>query len=243
MLDAAAATWPEVKRAIEKGCVAILAVGTQEQHGPHCPLSTDTIMADGLARRLAERLDALLLPALPYGDAWNNSRFPGSIALSFNTVKSLISDILRALQASGVRGLILVNGHYGNRAPIEIACQETAAQLNFPVLALNYPGMQRLADEICESQPTAFSFYHADEFETSVVLALRPETVQMDLAQAVYPDFPPTFGSEQIYLDSFNPIGVFGDPRTASVEKGERLLQGLTEEALKVIAPFLAKLG
>lgn len=69
MLDTITATWPEVGAAIQRGCIAILAVGAQEQHGPHCPLATDTIMAAGLARRLAERLDALLLPPIPYGEA------------------------------------------------------------------------------------------------------------------------------------------------------------------------------
>jgi creatinine amidohydrolase len=242
MLDTAISTWPEVKTAIERGCIAFLAVGSQEQHGPHCPLSTDTIMADGLARSLAQRLDGLLLPAIPYGDCWNNSRFPGTISISFATVKAIITDIIQALRRSGVRALVLVNGHYGNRAPLEIACQEIIAQAPYPLLILNYPGMEKLAAEICESKPTAFSFYHADEFETSLVLALRPEAVQMDKAQAVYPAFPPTFASEQVYLDSFNPVGVFGDPRPATAEKGRLLLVGLTEEALKVVGPFLAGL-
>jgi creatinine amidohydrolase len=239
MLNTATSTWPEVKTSIEAGQLAILAIGAQEQHGPHCPLSTDTIMADGLARKLAERLGAMLLPAIPYGDAWNNSRFPGTISLSFGTVKAIITDIILALKNSGVHGLVIVNGHYGNRAPIEIACQELLRQTDFPVLMLNYPGMERLAAEICESKPTAYSFYHADEFETSIVLALQPQCVQMDKAVAVYPSFPATFGSEQIYLDQFNPVGVFGDPRLASAEKGRKLLDGLTDEAMKVIEPFI----
>src|SRR5512143_1330126 len=105
MLDTTMATWPEVEAAIKRGCIAILAVGAQEQHGAHCPLSTDTIMSAGLARRLAGRLDALLLPPIPYGEAWNNSRFPGTISISFGTLKSLVADIIAALQRSGVRGL------------------------------------------------------------------------------------------------------------------------------------------
>ncbi len=238
---AANLAWPQVRKLIESGCAAILAIGAQEQHGPHAPLATDTIMAEGLALRLSEKTGTLLLPAIPYGDAWNNSRFPGTISLSFNTVKSIITDIIIALKDSGVKGLIIVNGHYGNRAPIETACQELEKRLNFPVLMLNYPGMERLAAEICESKPTAFSFYHADEFETSIVLALQPETVNMKEAVSVYPEFPVTFGAEQIYLDSFNQIGVFGDPTKASAEKGEKLLAGLTDEALKIILPFLER--
>lgn len=241
MINSVTATWPEVEAWIEKGNPALLAVGAQEQHGPHCPLATDTIMSDGLALRLAERLDGMLLPAIPYGDAWNNSRFAGTISLSFNTMRAIISDIVLALKRSGVRSLIIVNGHYGNRAPIEIVCQEARQQLDFPIMVLNYPGMERLAAEICESKPTDYSFYHADEFETSIVLALQPDAVQMEKAVACYPEFPATFVSEAFYLDEFNPVGVFGDPRRASAEKGERLLAGLTEEALKAIAPFVER--
>ena len=135
MLNTATATWPDVQKSIEAGHLAILAIGAQEQHGPHCPLSTDTIMADGLAHHLALRLNAMLLPAIPYGDTWNNSRFPGTISLSFGTVKAIITDIILALKNSGVRGLIIVNGHYGNRAPIEIACQELLRQTDRDAIA------------------------------------------------------------------------------------------------------------
>lgn len=245
MLDTITATWPEVGAAIQRGCIAILAVGAQEQHGPHCPLATDTIMAAGLARRLAERLDALLLPPIPYGEAWNNARFPGTITISFATLKALIDDIILSLQRSGVHALVVVNGHYGNRAPMEIAFQKTLSRSGgkpYPLLMLNYPGMERLAGQICESKPAAFSFYHADEFETSIVLALQPEAVQMEKALAEYPAFPPTFGAEPIYLDSFNKSGVFGDPRRASAVKGELLLEGLVQESLRIIEPFLSRL-
>jgi creatinine amidohydrolase len=242
MLDARAATWPEVKAAIEQGCLAIMAFGAQEQHGPHCPLSTDTLMAAGLARQLAERLDALLLPPLPYGETWNNSRFPGTVSISFSTLKSLVLDIGISLKKSGVRGFILVNGHFGNRAPIELACRELKTEHGLAVLQIDYPGLDRIAQEVCESQPAGQSFYHADESETSVVLALEPEMVKMECAKAEYPQFPVTFGSEPLYLDEFCASSVFGDPTRASADKGEKILDGLVEESLKVIGAFMASL-
>jgi creatinine amidohydrolase len=242
MLDARSATWPEVKTAIEQGCLAVMAFGAQEQHGPHCPLSTDTVMAAGLARRLAEELDALLLPPVPYGETWNNSRFPGTVSISFSTVKSLVLDIGISLKKSGVRGFILVNGHFGNRAPIELACRELKGEHNLAVLQIDYPGLYQVAQAVCESQPAGRSFYHADELETSVVLALEPEMVKMERAKAEYPQFPVTFGAEPLYLDEFCVSGVFGDPTRASAEKGEKILEGLIKESLKVIEAFVAGL-
>ena len=241
MLDARTATWPEVQAAVARGAPAVLAFGAQEQHGPHCPLSTDTIMASGLARRLAERLDALLLPAVPYGDCWSNARFPGTVSLSMETVKLLAKDIALNCQRMGIPALVIVNGHFGNRAPLEWMAREMRAEHHYPVLQIDYPGLAELAAQICDSQPTDYGFFHADEVETSIVLALEPSTVQMDKAQAEYPIFPPAFASQQLYLDSFNSSGVFGDPRPATAEKGERLLAGLTERALAVAEAFLAQ--
>lgn len=239
MLDARTATWTDVKAAIQRGCVALIAFGAQEQHGPHAPLATDTIMAAGLATRLAERIDGLLLPPIPYGEAWNNSRFPGTVSISPQTAQALITDIALSLKNSGVKALIVVNGHFGNRAPIEKACNVLKKEHSFPMLQLDYPGFQELAARICESKPVQYGLYHADEVETSMVLALEPETIKMERAAAEYPVFPDNFLTEPVYLDSFNTSGVFGDPRPATAEKGEILLQGLTDAAMQVIESFL----
>lgn len=239
-LDTNAASWLEVQTHLTRNTVAIFPVGAHEQHGPHLPLATDTVMATGLARRLAQALDAMLLPALPFGDAWNTAAFPGTISLSFTTVQAILMDVGQSLQADGVKALIVVNGHFGNHAPLALAARELWSTHHFPTLLLDYPGLPRLAAEICESEPAAPSFYHADEVETSIMLALWPESVKMERAQAEYPDFPPTFGAEPIRLDTFCQSGVFGDPRPATAVKGERLLAALSAESLKVAQAFLA---
>ena len=242
MLDTSTATWPEARDHMRRGSAAILALGAHEQHGPHLPLSTDTVMAGALARRIAEQVDALLLPAIPFGEAWNNSGFPGTISVSAETVTALVTDIGRSLQASGVRALVVVNGHFGNRAPLEVAARQLLTAQQFPVLVLDYPGLAQLANDICDSQPAGPSFYHADEVETSIMLALWPAAVRMERAVAEYPTFPPTFGAEPIYLHTFCKTGVFGDPTQATAPKGQRLLDGLAEASMKVVAAFLAKL-
>jgi creatinine amidohydrolase len=239
MLDTEHATWQEVVEKITRGTIAFLAFGAHEQHGPHLPLNTDTVLASGLARRLASVWDALLLPPIAYGDAWNNTGFPGTLSLSPETVQALLMDIGRGLQAQGVPALVVVNGHFGNRAPLELTARRLLVQEGFPVLILDYPGLERLAEEICTSEPAAPTFYHADEVETSLMLLLDPSHVHMDRAAAEYPQFPPTFGVEPIRLDTFCYSGVFGDPRPATAEKGALLLDGLVEESLKLVRLFL----
>lgn len=238
------ATWVEAEQRLARGnTIAILPVGAQEQHGPHMPLATDTIMAAGLAEHLADHLDAMLLPAIPYGETWTTSGWAGTISLSFNTLLAIAVDIGTALVAQKVAALVIVNGHFGNQAPLEQAARTLLTQHHLPTLILNYPGMEQAAAEICESKPAAPGFYHADEVETSIVLGLKPEAVHMDRAQAEYPKFPPTFGVMPTRLDTFCESGVFGDPRPATAEKGERLLDALTATALEVVQVFLSRRG
>jgi creatinine amidohydrolase len=241
-MKAEMATWVEVEQHLAKGdVVAILPVGAQEQHGPHMPLATDTIMAAGLAERLADELDALLLPAVPYGETWTTAGWAGTITLGFNTVVAITVDIGAALAAQNVAALVIVNGHFGNQAPLEQAARMLLTQYHLPTLILNYPGMEQAAAAICESQSAAPGFYHADEVETSIVLRLKPEAVHMDRAQAEYPQFPPTFGAMPMRLNTFCESGVFGDPRPATAAKGERLLYVLTATALEVVQAFLSR--
>jgi len=242
MTNAGSSTWPELKAAWEKGKIALLAFGCQEEHGPHCPLSTDTRIAGGLALRLAVALDAVLLPAIPYGEAWSSSGYPGTVSLSPEAVRLIATDIGTSLKAQGCRALVVVNGHFGNKGPLDLACRDLQRLHSFPALCLDYPGLPEAATAVCSSEAAAPQFYHADEVETSLMLALAPGEVRMERAVAEYPVFPATFGSEPIKLDSFCASGVFGDPRPATAEKGERLLAMLTENCLAVIRDFQKRL-
>ncbi len=243
MLDLAAASSPQVAAAIEKGAVAILAVGALEQHGAHLPLSTDTILSQGVALRICEALDGLLMPPIAYGDAWSNEGFAGTISLSPDTLRAVLVDLGRGLKRCGVRALIIVNGHFGNREPIALAARLLKEEIAFPAMHLDYPGMERLAERICESKPAAPTFYHADEVETSMALALSPDLVQMNKASPEYPIFPELFGVTPIRLDSFNKTGVFGDPRPATADKGKALIEGIVAESVRLAKSFLAEVG
>ena len=235
MLDAASASWEDVSAAIARGTIGLLPVGAVEQHGAHLPLLTDTVMASGVARRIAEGCDGLLLPAIAYGDAWTTEGWAGTLSLSPETLRASVLDIGRGLQRMGVKGLVTVNGHFGNREPINLAAR-ALSEAGFPVLHLDYPRLEALAAELMESEPAGPGFYHADEVETSIMLALAPDTVRMDRAKPEYPEFPELFGTEPMKLSAFNKSGVFGDPRPATAEKGEAMIAGIAEESLRLIS-------
>ena len=228
------ASWPEVETAVARGVIAVLPVGALEQHGAHLPLTTDTVLASGVAARVAEATDALLLPAIAYGDAWTAEGWAGTLSLSPETLRATITDLGRGLQRMGVKGLVTLNGHFGNREPIALAAR-TLSETGFRVLHLDYPKLEAFAAEVCESEPAGPGFYHADEVETSMMLALAPGSVRLDKAAPEYPSFPETFGLEPMKLSAFNRSGVFGDPRPATAEKGERLIGGIAEECVRLI--------
>lgn len=233
-VDFSSVSWPDVGVAAERGALAVMAIGACEQHGAHLPLTTDTDMAHGVASRIATALGAMLLPPVTYGDAWNNEAFPGTISLSPETLRAVLYDVGRAVQRIGCGGLLLINGHFGNREPILLAARLLVGQ-GLPVMHLDYPGMARLAEQVCDSTPAAPGFYHADEVETSMMLALRPDAVDMARAAPEYPEFPPTFGAEPMQLRDVVSSGVFGDPRPATAEKGEALIDGIVAESLRLI--------
>lgn len=231
-------SWPEAEAAATG--LAILPLGATEQHGPHLPLTVDTVLAKGVATALARRIDAVLLPALPYGEAWSSEAFPGTISLSPETLQAAISDIARGVRRIGHPGLITLNGHFGNRLPAEKAAAELS-EAGFPMLCLDYPGLEELAERICETPAAGDNFYHADEVETSMMLALAAERVALEQAVAEYPEFPKDFGTRPMQLRDFNTTGVFGDPRPSTAEKGRALIDGIVDNCLPLIDAFCSK--
>jgi creatinine amidohydrolase len=195
-----------------------------------------------VARRLAERLEALLLPPVHYGDTWNNAGYPGTVSLSADTVTAIAVDIGRSLAGSGARALIVVNGDWGNRQPLYAAMRTLNAERILPAIALDYPGMDEAVAEVRSSRGAAPGLNHAEEVETSIMLALEPGLVHPSRYEAVYPEFPSDFGTRPMQLHLFSPSGVFGDPSHATAAKGEHILAATVEASLAVLADFIERL-
>ncbi|WP_378148267.1 creatininase family protein [Cnuibacter sp. UC19_7] len=250
MIEAERTPWTDVAEhlgrpgAAPPSRLAVLPFGALEQHGPQLPLGTDTFQAVHVARGIALALDAVLLPAVPYGDTWNNAGYPGTVSLSASTVAAIALDIGRALAASPApaSGLVIVNGDWGNRTPLYGAVR-TLLQEGFPAVALDYPGLDAAATEVRTTESAAPGLNHADELETSMMLAIDGTLVHPERSVAVYPSFPGDFGTTPMQLHPFSPSGVFGDPTAATPETGRRLLDATVAGSLEVLADFVARLG
>ncbi len=235
-------SWPEFKVLAENGAAAVIAVGAHEEHGPHCSLATDTIISNALAERIADRISGILLPKLSYGDSWSIRDFPGTISLEPETLHHLLMDIAHSVQRAGVKAIIFVNGHFDNMVPIELTIRRLRLESDYPAMVINFPDLEKIAARINESEPAGFFFFHADEFETSVVLSEFPEGVKMEKAAPVYPEFPPDYSQTKVMISSFNPVGVFGDPSKATSEKGKRFLDALEESSMAQVNAFLTSI-
>jgi creatinine amidohydrolase len=239
-LDAAEATLPEVRAFLASHPYALLHVGATEQHGPHLPLATDTLLAERFVREIARRAGGLVLPSLAFGYSWTWRDVPGTLTLAFDTYLSVMHDLAESAQRSGVRALAIVSGHEANRQPIKYAIRERIADaLGLPVIQLFYPGLQALLAD-ADSPAWTGGMLHAEEFETSLMLHHRPDLVRMEAAVRDYPDAPATFGLTVRTMGDLMGTGVFGDATVASVEKGARWLARTADAAAALWIGFLA---
>ena len=254
-------SWPEVREAARHDPVVVLPVGTTEQHGPHLPLMTDYLTAGCLAEaavaRLAEQAGegpapALVMHPVPYSFNEHHLDYPGTIAIDAHTIIDYLACIGRSLAHHGFRHLVLYNGHGSNAPFIDIAARLVNNQTAAICAALSWWSLLRPEDLAWRESPYPGGFSHACEAETSLLLHLRPETV--DMAKAVR-TMDEVQRSEHIFWDlqkggpvSFqeffsrnSPTGIQGDPTVATAEKGRLLAEAATSRLAAFLLEFRAR--
>jgi creatinine amidohydrolase len=229
----------------------LLPVAATEQHGPHLPLATDRMIGEHLARRLHETIpdEVLILPIVSVGCSEHHMSFPGSLTVSHETFLKLVVEILDSVAAHGFTNLIIFNAHGGNIGIGNVA-MEIFGKRHPDVNVVMMTWWTIAAEALLELTETAEGgIGHACEFETSLIMHIRPDLVQMDEIRPGYPR--PTFdwtqadmlrsGKARLYraADTSTFEGVHGDPTAASPEKG-RAVEKAVLESLLTIARSLA---
>jgi creatinine amidohydrolase len=217
--------WPDVAEYLKNDDRLILVVGSTEQHGRHMPLGSDVWQPWEMALRLSDRTGVLVAPPVNYGMSLHHLGFAGSFSLQPHTLSSIIVDLLESAYEHSFRHILLLNGHGGNSAPIRVALAEALNVLHsLEVLAADWwhdPTVSAVFEEAFPGEPPA----HADAGETSMLLAIRPDTVHLERAE--YSPGAPRglFLTRYVFLEHY-PHGVIGsDPRRASAEVGERAIE------------------
>jgi creatinine amidohydrolase len=237
-------TWPQIKDALESGrpVVAILPLGATEAHGLHLPLNTDVIISEGMAQYAVPALDeagisALILPTLAYAPADYAAAFPGTVSISAASAKAVMLDIARSLHGQGFACLALANSHFD---PANVAMlREVAAEIAGLGMKLAFPDFTRrklAATLTAEFQSGAC---HAGQFETSLVMASRPELVD-EAARAQSPDNPASLTEAfskgaRTFEEAGGPQAYFGYPRQATPEEGVATYEALAAALVEAI--------
>jgi creatinine amidohydrolase len=216
--------WPDVQEYLQRDDRLMLVVGSTEQHGRHMTFASDVWVPWEIARRLSDRTGVLLAPPLNYGMSLHHLGFPGSLSLRPDTLSSVIVDLLDSAYVHGFRHILILNGHGGNIAAIQVAMAEVLNELHGLEVRLASWWHEPAVKAVLEAAYPGQGSGHADAGETSTVMAVRPDVIRLDRA-AYSPDALRTsFLTRQVFLEHF-PHGVIGtDPRQASAEVGERVL-------------------
>jgi creatinine amidohydrolase len=131
-------TWSEVKDALKKTDTVLIPVGSTEQHGPHLPLGTDTLIACKITEEVAKEVNAVVAPPIAIGFSTEHLDFPGTITMIPKTLMSLIRDTCRSLISHGFKKIIIVNGHGGNTGLIEAATRELKQETEATIVIVDF---------------------------------------------------------------------------------------------------------
>jgi creatinine amidohydrolase len=243
-------TWVEYHEAVQTpGRIVLLPVGALEQHGPHLPLHTDTLIPTELCRRIAPLVGAIVAPTLAYGcrsqpKSGGGNHFPGTTSLDAANFMGMLRDILRELARHGVRRVAVMDGHMENEAflteAIELALRDLAAHgvHDMTVIKFGYwefitPATERA---LFPDGLASWALEHAAVMETSVLLHLRPEQVRADLI----PDHPPAnFPKYDIYPPDLRPIppsGSLSSAAGATAEKGRVFVEQIVPDIAAMLS-------
>jgi creatinine amidohydrolase len=229
--------------------VAVLPIGATEQHGPHLPVSVDATINEAIVRRTVERLpgdaDVLFLPALRVGKSDEHLAFPGTLAISGETLRRVWLDLARSVARAGVRRLILFNSHGGQMALMDIACRDIRIELGMLAVGCSWFRVTPVEDLF-----TAHEIehgIHGGDVETSVMLAARPERVTMALAEdfvpltvAIAQSGSPLTAEGRVgfgwQAQDLHPAGVAGNAANATADKGQAVIDRAAAALIKLIA-------
>jgi creatinine amidohydrolase len=226
------ATWNEIERATTAGRrsddgtlapILLLPIGSTEQHGPHLPLATDTLIAEEIAERAVHHTDGLMIgPTISVSASGEHADFPGTLSIGTSTTTALVVELVRS--ADWAAGGVLVNGHGGNHAAITDAVTTLTAE-GRKVLGW-WPSWPRRLD----GGPADL---HAGRIETSMMLAIDPGLVRLELAVAGVDASLDELRTRGVRAVSAN--GVLGDPDGASGREGEKFITAFVEDLVHQI--------
>jgi len=247
-------TWPEIREALTRQPVVLLPFGAVEDHGPHLPLNTDNVIVEALCLEAGRRApeEILVMPLVAYGLDEHHVDFPGTVSVAIETLIGYVADVAASPARHGFDHVLIVNGH-GSNAPIaDLAARQVVLRTEIvcgavsPNAAIDPTLAEPTLSQMRRSAPGGVA--HAGEYETAMMLHLRPDLVQMDRAVRELGQVKQTFFnwdhpepsalSWQDWWSRMSDSGVCGDPTVATPEFGQALFETTVENLVRLVREF-----
>jgi creatinine amidohydrolase len=221
-------TTNDFEKIVAKKPLLILPMGATEAHGVHLPLGTDTFQAEFVANAIAEKIgNVLVAPTLPYGNHSSLKDIPGTINISFDTLRSIVMDILESFIDHGIKRILVISGHAGtsHMAAITEACRDIVSEYNVKLMFISdyYIGASEFRYD---------GDGHGGMLETSRILSIYPDTVKKERPKGKF-----VHANGMILRDASSciPDGIVGDTREASAEIGKKMNDHIVDTLIRMI--------
>ena len=246
-------SWPETKEAVKQERIPLIPVGSTEQHGPHLPTKTDAFLAYEVCKSVAKKVPdiAVVMPTVNYGYNEHHLDFPATIHIDYETLIRFVIDIGKSLAHHGFKRIVIVNGHGSNQAPMEIAARRITLETKAICASLSYFAIAPEAYKLLKGESS-----HACDLETSMMLYLSPESVDMSKAvrdwsfqkskfikYGVEPggtSFAAAGGNVQFmdWWSRMSRTGIVGDPTKADAKRGKEMFDAFVDKTAEFVTEF-----
>lgn len=219
-------SWYEFDKRRQSTKTVIIPSGAVEVYGPHMPMGSDIIAAEAIAERAAEKTGAMIAPKLEMGDSAHLAGFPGTMVMRKETFKAVMEDTVKCLIDYGMENILFISGHAGNLDMLQAICKRLTTGTDIKCAIVDWWRFTAANSEGLLEHSGQMAHGHASECGTSVMLYLRPELVNMELAAKVEPVKPSEY-PDFITFDRFKDRtdnGIIGDATAATREKGEKIV-------------------
>jgi creatinine amidohydrolase len=232
-------TWVEAEKTLAEYDVILIALGARtKEHGPHLPLNTDYLLAEYLKGRVAREVPVAMLPTIQYGYYPAFLEYPGSVSIQAESFKNMTADICRSLAGYGIKKFYVLNTGISTLGPL----QEAAAELKRKHgLILRYLNLLEVDKTLPRGSLKQEGGSHADEAETSMMLYIAPQKVDMSKAVKDYDARPGRKGLTRnpCGAGTYSPTGIWGDPTLATREKGEIIVEATVRAIVKQVRELI----
>jgi creatinine amidohydrolase len=250
-------SWGEIKERVQPNTVVVIPVGATEQHGPHLPLGTDSYLVTASVRQAAERvadkIGILVAPTLPFGFSAHHMDFPGTLSVTIPTYVALLTELVECLIQHGLRKILLLNGHGGNHEAIQAVARQITERHRVMIGAATYWNVAHAKLEAADVKAVGGAPGHASGFETSCMLVVAPELVNLERLPREDQSIPAQNQGRRTlaglgvmftpHATQHPPSGIWGDPTLVRPDRGPVFVRAVVDALAELFVAFSATEG